>query len=86
MISAALGIAPKQTQVNRYTDRPSKSQRHPGGHHPVGERYTVGVPVTGQAGRAIERTGWLLEAGSTSPKVPSTLPSQLCARPPLTPL
>jgi hypothetical protein len=34
-----------------------------------GQRYTVDIPVRGPAGSATVSTGWLLEAGSSTPRL-----------------
>lgn len=34
-----------------------------------GTRYTVDMPITGPAGQAIIRTGWIIETGHTVPRL-----------------
>jgi hypothetical protein len=34
-----------------------------------GSRFTVDIPVTGPAGSAVVRTGWILKPGSTTPEL-----------------
>lgn len=71
VFASALGFTPDNAHLLEAAIQGGlpKANAARAGTNQWGERYTVDVPVTGPAGSAIVRTGWLLETGSASPKM-----------------
>lgn len=45
----------------------------PGRFDEYGRRYTVDIPVVGPLGSGVVRTGWIIDAGSTTPRLTTAL-------------
>ncbi|WP_370518074.1 DUF6883 domain-containing protein [Micromonospora sp. MP36] len=71
VINAATGLGPDDavTIEQQIREGVRQGSPHPGKADQYGQRWSVDVPLTGPAGTIMVRTAWMLEEGSSTPRL-----------------
>jgi hypothetical protein len=71
VIHSATGLQPDDAASvqQRIRDGARTGTPHEGRHDEYGQRWTIDLPLTGPTGTIMVRTAWIVEAGSSTPRL-----------------